>query len=206
VDEVLAPSVFAAELLARHGLRREVVVLAHGIDAPEPRPLPDGPPRVAFFGTDLPSKGLDVLLRCWRALDGALPPLQVWGPIRPAAGAPAEFHGPYRPEDLPRLLSLQSIVAVPSLWPENRPFVVDEAHAAGRPVVASRIGGLPELVRDDVDGRLLPPGDLGSWTETFRSLARAPETVLRWAQAVRRPSGVAGFAAAHRRAYLRALS
>jgi glycosyltransferase involved in cell wall biosynthesis len=48
---------------------------------------------------------------------------------------------------------------VPSIWYENSPIVVLEARAAGRPVIASRSGGLVELVQDEVDGLLFTTGD-----------------------------------------------
>ena len=47
----------------------------------------------------------------------------------------------------------------PSTWAENAPLVALEARARARPVVASNLGGLPELVEDGVDGRLFEAGD-----------------------------------------------
>jgi len=48
---------------------------------------------------------------------------------------------------------------VPSIWPEAFGIVVIEAMASGRPVIASRIGGIPDLVRDEVTGLLVQNGD-----------------------------------------------
>jgi glycosyltransferase involved in cell wall biosynthesis len=50
-------------------------------------------------------------------------------------------------------------MAVPSRWYENQPMTVLESLTAATPVVASDMGGLPEVVRDRVDGRLVPPDD-----------------------------------------------
>ena len=69
------------------------------------------------------------------------------------------------------------VVAIPSTWPENQPLVALEARAAGRPLLASRIGGLPELVQDGVDGWLLPPGDVAAWRRRLQTLAAAPKLV-----------------------------
>lgn len=50
-------------------------------------------------------------------------------------------------------------VVVPSLWYENMPYTVLESYALGKPVVASRIGGIPEIVKDKKTGLLFNPGD-----------------------------------------------
>lgn len=57
-----------------------------------------------------------------------------------------------------RVLAETDILAVPSLWYENSPVVIQEAHAAGVPVIASRLGLLTEKVRDGVDGVLVTAG------------------------------------------------
>jgi glycosyltransferase involved in cell wall biosynthesis len=67
-----------------------------------------------------------------------------------------------RPELLAEL-SRHHYLVVPSLWLETGPMVVLEARAAGVPVIGSRLGGLAELIRDGVDGLLLPPGDVHAW-------------------------------------------
>ena len=62
-------------------------------------------------------------------------------------------------DDVARVLSNLDVLVVPSIWPENSPLVIREAFLAGVPVVASRIGGIPETVTDGVNGLLFDPGD-----------------------------------------------
>ena len=62
-------------------------------------------------------------------------------------------------DDVARVLSNLDVLVVPSIWPENSPLVIREAFLAGVPVVASRIGGIPETVTDGVNGLLFTPGD-----------------------------------------------
>jgi len=58
-----------------------------------------------------------------------------------------------------RALEELDVVVVPSTFPDNSPLVIHEALSAGIPVVASRIGGIPELVAGEVNGILCAPGD-----------------------------------------------
>ncbi len=80
-----------------------------------------------------------------------------------------------RVDDMPRLISRSHILVVPSLM-EATPYVILEAMAAGRPVVASEIFGIPEQVEDGVNGILVPPGDEVSIAEAILRLAS--DTVL----------------------------
>lgn len=62
-------------------------------------------------------------------------------------------------EDVRPLLATARALVLGSRWPENAPLVVLEARAAGCPVIAPAVGGLPELVEPGVDGWLYPAGD-----------------------------------------------
>ena len=75
-----------------------------------------------------------------------------------AAGVAARFLG--QREDVPALLAAADVVAVPSAW-EGQPLIVQEALRAGRPLVASRVGGIPDLTGPD-GAVLVPPGDPGA--------------------------------------------
>lgn len=84
-------------------------------------------------------------------------------------GAAVRFLG--QREDVQDVLAATDLVVVPSLCEEGFPFIAMEAQAAGRPVVASRSGGLPEAVIDQVTGIIVPKGDAASLaTAIFRLL------------------------------------
>jgi glycosyltransferase involved in cell wall biosynthesis len=61
-------------------------------------------------------------------------------------------------DDIPELLAASDIMLLPSVLTEGKPCTIMEAMAAGKPVVASRVGGIPEMVDDEV-GMLIDPGD-----------------------------------------------
>jgi glycosyltransferase involved in cell wall biosynthesis len=72
-----------------------------------------------------------------------------------AAGVPVRFLG--RCADVPALMAAADVVVVPSLW-EGQPLVLQEALRAARPIVASQVGGIPDLTGED-GALLVPPGD-----------------------------------------------
>ncbi|HYA71344.1 MAG TPA: glycosyltransferase family 4 protein [Thermoplasmata archaeon] len=88
-------------------------------------------------------------------------------------------------EELARELRSDYLVVVPSLWDEPIPFVAIEAMSAGRPVVAYRVGGMPDLIEDGVSGRLVPRGDLDQLTRVVRELLNDEDAARRMGQAAR---------------------
>lgn len=79
----------------------------------------------------------------------------------------AEHVGMKQGDELRQLLLGARAVVLPSLWYENQPFSITEAFAAGKPVIASDLGGMTELVRDGERGILVPPGDVKALTEAM---------------------------------------
>jgi glycosyltransferase involved in cell wall biosynthesis len=78
-----------------------------------------------------------------------------------------------RSELLKRIRSARAVI-LPSEWYENAPIAALEALACGVPVVASRIGGNPEIVRDGENGLVFEPGDSEGLAERLASLAADP--------------------------------
>jgi len=139
-----------------------------------PGPRREGPGTYfLYLGRLSTEKGVATLLRAWRPGFGRL--LVVGdGPeaprLRPLAPGGVEFRGAVPPEEARRLVAQARAVLVPSIWYETFSRVVVEAYAAGVPVVASRIGALPEVVEDGVTGLLAEPGDPASWAAAVERL------------------------------------
>jgi len=86
------------------------------------------------------------------------------------------YCGPYRHDDVDDIICRNGWVIQPSIWWENSPLVIQEAFAAGRPVICSNIGGMAEKVKPGVGGlhfRVGSPSDLASQLE---HAATHPET------------------------------
>lgn len=132
-----------------------------------------------YLGRLSPEKGLRELLDGWPS-DVRLVVVGD-GPQRDAlvrAAPPGvEFRGALDPLDALPLLGGARALVMPSVNYEGSPRAVLEALAAGVPVLATDIGGLPELVHDDVNGLLLPLGDANAWLAGVRRLLDPAESL-----------------------------
>jgi glycosyltransferase involved in cell wall biosynthesis len=132
-----------------------------------------------FLGRLSPEKGLQTLVSAWRNTPAKL---LVVGDgseasrLRDAAGPNVEFAGPVPRTQVAEILRGARALLLPSLWYEAQPRVILEAYAAGVPVVASRIGGLPDLVVEGGSGLLVPPNDPDAWARAAGRLLDDQET------------------------------
>lgn len=176
-------------LLVRAGCPREKLrLIRHGLPVEGPplptAPRPPAPPlRVAFLGRLAPEKGAELLVEAVRrAGPDVLLDIHGVGELAARRRVDALAGGSGRVRYLTPLphasvvpaLGGYHVVAVPSRWLETGPLVVLEAFAAGTPVLASRLGGLRELVTDGVNGLLLPPHEPGAWSAALARLAGSP--------------------------------
>jgi glycosyltransferase involved in cell wall biosynthesis len=97
------------------------------------------------------------------------------------AGVAVRFLGPRH--DVPALLGAADVVVVPSTW-EGQPLIVQEALRAGRPLVATRVGGVADLTGDD-GAVLVPPGDPVALATAVSRILDDPEAAARLAAAAR---------------------
>ena len=137
---------------------------------PHDDPFPQiGSPRIVFVGRLAPQKGVDVLVAATRLLQN--PNAQILlvgdGPERPALvreirqlGVEDRVHllGFVPHDRVPAVLAHADLLVLPSLY-EELGTVLLEAMWTGLPVVASRTGGIPDVIDDGVNGLLVPPGD-----------------------------------------------
>lgn len=195
VDAFLAPSRFLLERYAAWGLPRERLVLVPNAvpeAAPLPPPAPELRARFGYFGNIVPHKGILPLLEAARRAaagpEGSTLRLTLNGGLHfpedgfcaafaaalDAAAPLARHAGPYARDELSARLAGVGWVVVPSTWWENAPLVVLEAFRHGRPVIASGLGGLAELVRDGASGLLVPPGDPAALADALLRAAHEP--------------------------------
>ena len=96
-----------------------------------------------------------------------------------------EFTGPVRGASKDQLLRDAAVVLLPSRW-EGQPLVLLEAFAAGTPVVASRVGAVPDTVADGVEGFLVEPGNVAQMEDRVTKLLGDPDLRSEFGEAARR--------------------
>lgn len=181
VDLFIAPSQFMADKCQAAGWPNDrLQVLINPV--PE---LPVGQRQVQdyflYAGRLSGEKGVDVLLR---ALEGSNYRLKIAGrgPEENALrqlvkdlklSEQVDFLGQQGHQQLASLLDGAIALTVPSIWYENMPLNILEALGRGCPVVASRIGGIPEIINHQVNGWLVEPGNSSSWTKALDQAVQA---------------------------------
>ncbi len=171
----------------------------HGDVLPLPADLLGGGPVVGVVARLQPEKGVKSFLEAAARVAEGLPEARFVvvgdGPLRQEMLVLAENLGirgrvmflGFRP-DAQALIELMDVVAVPSVS-EGTPLVVLEAMAAGVPVVASRVGGIPSQIRSGGEGLLVPPGDPRALGDALLGLLRDPELARRMGEAGRLRAG-----------------
>ncbi|HET7566345.1 MAG TPA: glycosyltransferase [Gaiellaceae bacterium] len=169
VEQGLADQVAEAAGVAGERLR----VIPMGVDEQVFRPgrraearrrlgLPEDGRIVVFVGLAAPAKGIDVLDRALREVDATAVAVGT-----PGTGERIRFVGEHDPAGVAEWLAAADVFCLPSLA-EGMPVSVMEALASGRPVVATRVGGIPDQVEDGVTGLLVPPGDSDALADALR--------------------------------------
>ncbi len=166
VAAMIAPSRYMVEMVRSTGVTdRPIHLIPNGIADVARMAAPSAGGHILFLGRLAREKGLDVLIRA----AATVPDVQIVvagdGPLRDdlesSSGSNVHFVGACQPDRLTELMAAAVAVVSPSVWYENAPLSIIEALRGGRPVIASDIGGQPELV-DDRNGLLVPPGDADS--------------------------------------------
>jgi len=159
--------------------------------------IPDDAPVVAVVGRLEPEKGHPTLIEAWPIIHHHLPSAHLLvvgeGSERDrleglahahlrGGSCCASVHFLGRREDVPQILGAANVVAMPS-YREAQGLAILEALAANRPVVASNVGGIPEMIHDGENGLLVPSHDPTALAAAITRLLKDPSLAARLAAA-----------------------
>ena len=172
-------------------------VLHNGLEVPpvQPAPLSCDPPRLLCLGRLVREKGFDVALDAFTLLLDRFPQAHLIiagdGPARDDLEQQAsrlglrnavEFTGWVAPAQIPELVNTASVVVIPSRCQDAFGLVALEAALMARPVVAMRVGGLPEVVVHGQTGLLVEPENIKACAEAITVLLEQPATAAQMGQ------------------------
>lgn len=167
---ITAPAHALADRLGR-ALGRSIDVLPYPFEAPRPQPSPPPTRDLLFVGRVSVEKGLAPFLDAFARVPDLALTVAGDGPALPNLREQTarlglvdrvRFLGRVDHQEIEGTLSQHGALVAPSLWMDNSPLTIHEALSAGRPVLGSLRGGIPELIEDGVQGFVFEPNDLGS--------------------------------------------
>ena len=174
-DLLIAPCSFLKSKFVESGFSQDSILVSEcGINIKpfqDFRKRPSKKLRFGYMGTIHRHKGVHILIEAFNRIKDPRVELKIFGDhlVDPdyfaevqamAAHNPKiQFLGRYNNSDIGRILSEIDVLVVPSIWYEIGPLTIREAFAAKVPVIASRLGAMPDLVEDGIRGLLVKPGD-----------------------------------------------
>ncbi len=194
IDIFISPSKFLAKKVKEMGFDKEIFVLPNFVWVDEFNPQYDWTENsIYYFGRLSYEKGLFTLIKAVKSLPVKLKIIGE-GPLKGSLELAVrdldlnnvEFLGHKIDEELYNEVKKSMFVVLPSECYENYPRSVIESFALGKPVVGSRIGGIPELVIDNYSGLTFEPGNVDDLREKILYLIKNPEKIVEFGKNARR--------------------
>ena len=163
----------------------KIAVIPHFLEFSQNPPSYAREGDVLYVGRLSTEKGVDRLLKAWEGVQDLGRHLWIVGDgpergaleamVRAMALRNVHFTGFLSHEDQSAIWAKSAFSVVPSIWKEPFGMVVLEAWAKGRPVIAHRIGGIPEIITEGKEGLLVKPDDSLAMAQAMRRLMDHPE-------------------------------
>lgn len=185
IDIFISPSMFLKGKLKEMGFQKEIVYIPNFTDTKDYLPGHNSNEKtICYFGRLSREKGLFTLIDAVKGLDAILKIIGE-GPLEESLELKVEsekvdnveFLGYKKGEGLKEEIRKSMFVVLPSECYENNPRTVIEAFALGKPVIGSRIGGIPELVQDEKTGFTFEPGNAEDLRDKTKYLMSYPEKI-----------------------------
>jgi len=200
VDRVLSPSRFLRQKFIDYGIPEDRIAhLDYGIDH---KPFanfskePSNKFRFGFVSGVLEHKGIRVLIKAFNKIKRDDVVLFIFGPydeiylsklrkeLNLSSGI--TFYGPFDNRRISSIFSKIDVLVYPSIWYENQPIAILEALLAKIPVITSNLGGMAELIQDEVTGLLFEAGNPDDLCQKMMSLIDDPQLLRKLSESPRR--------------------
>lgn len=198
VDVFISPSRFLKNKFLEMGFEKEIIHLPNYIEIEKFRDINNNvsygniakDKTIVYFGRLSPEKGLSTLIEAAKLLSGENTEINIKivgdGPIRDSLEEKVKienignvkFLGYMKGESLYQEIKKSRAAVLPSEWYENNPMSILEAFALKKPVIGSRIGGIPELVKEGETGYAFEPGNAVDLSEKIKLLLSDNESCI----------------------------
>lgn len=209
IDLFISPSNFLKKKFVEFGIPEDkIIFLPYGFNLDNFKNFKRSPSnklRFGFIGNLLPAKGAHILIECFNKIKNDNVELRIYGQVSSYKGVLGnylkylkkitknkniKFMGGFDNRNVAKIFEEIDILVVPSIWYENSPLVIQEAFAANTPVVASNIGGIPELVNDGINGFLCNPNDVEGLYKKINFIIENPHLIKDMEQNINPPKSI----------------
>lgn len=200
IDLLICPSLFLTEKYVASGIKREKIInITHGIETTLFRGIKrTGSKKLRFGflgGTNIPLRGFCILMDAIKKIYNKDKfSLDIWGTIdmtlaeeviKNNPGLDIKFHNRFSRDRVAEVFYEMDILIFSSLVSDNCPLIILEAFAAGVPVIATRVGGIPELVCDGVNGFLFNFADSDDLARKINKVLDKPDLISELASRIK---------------------
>ncbi len=191
ITTLIVPSLFLKNELTKHKfIHPNILHVPLGLHTFTSVPYKMSPDttRLTYLGNINFTKGFDVLIKAFNLININRAELNVYGKVQDEVffhqvmslnmkPYQVKIHGQYNPSELPKILSKTDLAVIPSRS-ENYPFVVRECLHASVPVIASNVGGIPEIIKNAENGLLFESGNFQDLASKLMLLIMNPKMLL----------------------------
>jgi glycosyltransferase involved in cell wall biosynthesis len=208
VDLFIAPSQFLRSKFIEFGIPEErIQFIPHGINTEYSSGFKREPSeriRFGFIGTILPAKGVDFLIEAFNRIKDKPAELKIYGKMFPYKGFESypgylsrlvkngniRFMDGFDHKYIGNIFSGIDILVIPSIWNENSPLVIFEAFSTKTPVIASRVGGITEIIKDKENGLWVEPANPDDLYDKINSIIDQPDLIEKLKNGIKKPKTI----------------
>ncbi|NWF98010.1 MAG: glycosyltransferase [Nitrospirae bacterium] len=204
INTLIVPSLFLKNELIKHEfLHPNILHMPLGLHTftPVTHKPSSNSIRLTYLGNINFTKGFDVLIKAFNLINSDKAELNVYGKVQDEIffhevmslnmkPFHIKIYGQYNPSELPEILSKTDLAVIPSRS-ENYPFVVRECLHAGVPVIASNVGGIPEIIKNGENGLLFESGNFHDLAAKLTLVIMNPKMLMNFRKNIKPVKSIA---------------